>query len=62
MLRLLINIVISTPVFNVPYAPNPSFTGRQDVIAALDQHFAKKNKTCPATIKKVALCGLGGIG
>ena len=61
-MTLTIGIVKSTPIFSVPFAPNSTFLGRQDIIAALDQHFARKDEMYPASIKKAALCGLGGIG
>lgn len=48
--------------FIVPFAPNPSFLGRLDIMTILDQHFAGGAETGPTTIKKAALCGLGGIG
>jgi hypothetical protein len=59
---LLTNLVKSTPLFIVPFAPNTSFLGRDNIITALDQLFDNKNEDSPATIRKAALCGLGGIG
>ncbi len=52
----------TTPVghafWNVPHPRNPSFTGREDVIAGLRERLARKGKTALAQ----AISGLGGIG
>ena len=44
--------------WNVPHPRNPSFTGREDVIAGLRERLARKGKTALAQ----AISGLGGIG
>jgi len=58
----LTDTVESKLAFIVPFAPNPSFLGRLDIMTILDEHFARGGETGPITIKKAALCGLGGIG
>ena len=45
---------IKPPLFTVPFAQDPSFTGRQDEIDQIDKHFQ--------THQRVALAGLGGVG
>ncbi|KAE9372564.1 TPR-like protein [Stipitochalara longipes BDJ] len=57
-----ISAIKSNPVTIVPFAPNPFFLGRHDIITTIDQHFAREDKISSAKIKKAALCGLGGIG
>lgn len=45
------------PSSTVPFAQDPDFVGRQDVIAELDAKFASR-----ASHTRVALVGLGGMG
>ncbi len=47
------------PLWNVPHRRNPFFTGREDVLASLHNHFAS-SQTSYTLIQ--ALSGLGGIG
>jgi hypothetical protein len=44
----------SKPLFIVPFAQDPKFTGRQSLIDQIDKHFE--------TNRRVALAGLGGVG
>ena len=44
----------SKPLFAVPFAQDPSFTGRQGLIDDIDKHFKIHHR--------VALAGLGGVG
>lgn len=52
----------------VPYPRNPYFTGREELLARLDQQFAPTGDNSPFTAPRVALIraqaitGLGGIG
>ena len=41
-------------IWNVPFARNLHFTGREEILALIHKHISKKTP--------VALCGLGGIG
>ncbi len=55
-------------LWTVPYARNPHFTGRDDLLAQLSQHFPHSEPGQPTTIRRAALTqaqiikGLGGIG
>jgi tetratricopeptide (TPR) repeat protein len=55
-------------VWNVPYTRNPHFTGRDELLDQLDQHFTPKGQHESATTRRAALTqpraikGLGGIG
>jgi hypothetical protein len=42
------------PLFTVPFAQDSRFTGRQDELKQVDEHFQKHHR--------VALAGLGGVG
>ncbi|KAM0513977.1 hypothetical protein ACHAPE_007332 [Trichoderma viride] len=46
------------PLWLVPFDRNPSFVGRDEIFAKIDQAFAVQGESQP----KAALCGLGGIG
>lgn len=46
------------PLWLVPFDRNPSFVGRDEIFAEIDQAFAVQGGSQP----KAALCGLGGIG
>jgi tetratricopeptide (TPR) repeat protein len=48
------------PIWNVPYQHNPSFTGREDILAHLHE-ILDKNKVGTLT-QPQAMTGLGGIG
>jgi len=55
-------------VWNVPHSRNPHFTGRDELLEQLDQHFALTGQRDPVTTRRAALTqpraikGLGGIG
>lgn len=57
-----------TTLWTVPYPRNPHFTGRVDLLATLEQHFAPPSLVSPNGLRQVALTrayvlkGLGGIG
>ncbi|HTK08855.1 MAG TPA: tetratricopeptide repeat protein [Ktedonobacteraceae bacterium] len=57
-----------TPLWTVPYARNPHFTGRDDVLQQLGHLFAAKQPGEPMNIQQAvltqtqAISGLGGIG
>ncbi|HEV2662961.1 MAG TPA: helix-turn-helix transcriptional regulator, partial [Ktedonobacteraceae bacterium] len=52
----------------VPYARNPHFTGRDDLLAHVEQQFSSQEPDQPTTLRQTALTqsqaikGLGGIG
>jgi tetratricopeptide (TPR) repeat protein len=46
------------PVWNVPFHPNPFFTGRDPLLAELQTRLQAPK----ATVRRVVLTGLGGIG
>jgi TIR domain len=46
------------PVWNVPFQPNPFFTGRDLLLAELQSRL----QTPEATVRRVVLTGLGGVG
>ncbi len=48
------------PVWNIPYQRNPFFTGREDLLEQLHDHFTQA-KTI-ALAQPLAITGLGGIG
>jgi nucleoside phosphorylase/tetratricopeptide (TPR) repeat protein len=58
----------SSGVWNVPYARNPHFTGRDDLLDQLHQRLAPTGQNDPILTRRVALTqplavkGLGGIG
>ena len=43
-----------TPLYTVPFAQDPNFTGRQDELDQIEKHFQ--------TQQRVVLAGLGGVG
>jgi hypothetical protein len=45
---------------NLPFAPNPAFTGREAELENLGEHLQKSGKA--AATQTVALHGLGGVG
>lgn len=45
----------------LPYARNPDFFGREDILFRLDEHLLPKHDQAPE-LQKFALYGLGGIG
>jgi tetratricopeptide (TPR) repeat protein len=45
---------------NLPFPPNPLFTGRKALLRALDQLFKKKSSV--AITQPISISGLGGIG
>ncbi|GHO96449.1 tetratricopeptide repeat protein [Reticulibacter mediterranei] len=55
-------------LWTVPYARNPHFTGRDDLLSQLEQLFAEKTPDQPRSVRQAALIqtqamtGLGGIG
>ncbi len=55
-------------VWNVPHIRNPHFTGRDELLKQLDQHFSQGEQNTSALTRKAALTqpqaiqGLGGIG
>ena len=55
-------------LWTVPYARNPHFTGRDELLCQLEQQFARRSADQPTTIQHAALTqsqaikGLGGIG
>ncbi|MDQ2715214.1 MAG: tetratricopeptide repeat protein [Chloroflexota bacterium] len=57
-----------TPVWNVPHMRNPHFTGRDELLDRLHQHFMQMEQNAPAKTRRAALTqpqaikGLGGIG
>ncbi len=57
-----------TPLWTVPYARNPHFTGRDDLLGQLEQMFAREQPDRPMSVRQAALTqtqaitGLGGIG
>ena len=52
----------STPIFHIPFARNPFFTGREEVLTHLHT-MLYKDKTAAITQSQVqAISGLGGIG
>ena len=59
---------VDTALWTVPYARNPHFTGRDDLLELLTQHLVPAASGQPTTIRQVALTqaqaltGLGGIG
>jgi tetratricopeptide (TPR) repeat protein/transcriptional regulator with XRE-family HTH domain len=53
------SLLIPTPIWSVPSARNPFFTGRQEVLEHLHRHLAPQKHGLP---QAVALYGLGGIG
>jgi tetratricopeptide (TPR) repeat protein/transcriptional regulator with XRE-family HTH domain len=60
--------IVDTALWTVPYARNPHFTGRDDLLERLTQQLAPAAVGQPTTIRQVALTqaqaltGLGGIG
>ena len=46
------------PVWNLPHHPNPNFTGREDLLAALEEVGAPGKPT----VLSQAITGLGGVG
>jgi tetratricopeptide (TPR) repeat protein len=62
--------IAETPVFpgdlpgvwNVPYPRHPSFVGRKDLLARLDQEFSPTTSGTPAIPRRVVLVGLAGVG
>ncbi|GCE06796.1 FxSxx-COOH system tetratricopeptide repeat protein [Dictyobacter aurantiacus] len=52
-------------LWTVPYTRNPYFTGREEILAQLEQQFTVSNETDPhqpTMTQLLALTGLGGIG
>ncbi|GCE14715.1 FxSxx-COOH system tetratricopeptide repeat protein [Tengunoibacter tsumagoiensis] len=55
-------------IWTVPYARNPHFTGREELLSALEQHFSQPETDLSVGLQPVALTqaqaikGLGGIG
>jgi tetratricopeptide (TPR) repeat protein len=47
-------------IFKVPYPPNPSFTGRIEILTAIHDHLVANAK--PGFTANYALYGLGGVG
>ncbi|WP_189361614.1 tetratricopeptide repeat protein, partial [Thermogemmatispora tikiterensis] len=47
------------PLWNVPFAPSPCFTGREDELAALDAFLQQRS---PAIGQALAISGLSGVG
>jgi tetratricopeptide (TPR) repeat protein len=47
-------------IWNMPYARNPFFTGRENLLIGLDEHFSTEHVA--ALTQPYALSGLGGIG
>lgn len=50
----------SSPVWNVPYLPNPFFTGRDEILERL--HRQLQGGQPVALSQAQAICGLGGVG
>ncbi|GCE29931.1 tetratricopeptide repeat protein [Dictyobacter alpinus] len=59
---------VGDALWTIPYPRNPHFTGRQELLAALDQQFAPAPLVASTGIRRAALTqsqaikGLGGIG
>jgi tetratricopeptide (TPR) repeat protein/transcriptional regulator with XRE-family HTH domain len=55
-------------LWTIPYARNPHFTGRDDLLSRLEQFFARETPDQPGSVRQTALIqtqamtGLGGIG
>jgi hypothetical protein len=47
-------------IFKIPYPPNPSFTGRTEVLTAVHNHLVANAQ--PGFTASYALYGLGGVG
>jgi len=51
---------VAPEIHNLPFHPNPYFTGREKYLELLDQHF-KQNRPVAVT-QPLSMSGLGGIG
>jgi hypothetical protein len=46
------------PIFEIPFYRNPNFTGREEILAEIDENLSSGGRSIP----RQALTGLGGVG
>lgn len=50
------------PFWNIPYRQNPFFTGREDILARLNDARTSEQSVTSPHFQAQAICGLGGVG